>query len=65
MPKTATTMIPTAGKPLEFTQEDMVSAANIATKLAYLTKENLIFIDGVITGAIMAQTNFSGEPTAQ
>lgn len=55
MAKAVTAAVPTAEKYIDFTQEEMASAVKIAAKLAYLNKDNLIFIDGFITGAIMAQ----------
>ena len=56
MAKATTAAVPTDAKYIDFTPEEMASAVQIAAKLAYLTKENLIFVDGFITGAIMAQS---------
>ena len=53
MPEAVTAMVQTTGKYIDFTPEEIASATKIAAKLAYLNKDNLIFIDGFITGAIM------------
>lgn len=56
MAKAVPTAIPAADRFKDFLPEEVASAVQIAAKLAYLHKENLIFVDGFITGAIMAQS---------
>lgn len=53
MPEAVTTVSHAGEKYIDFTPEEIASATKIAAKLAFLSRENLIFIDGFITGAIM------------
>lgn len=54
-----------SGKCIDFAPEEIASAVNIAAKLAFLSRENLIFVDGFISGAIMAQSKAEDNAPAQ
>lgn len=55
MAKAVTTAPPAANRFPSFSPAEIADALKIAAKLALLSRENLIFVDGYVTGALMAQ----------
>ena len=64
MAKTATNAVPAADRFPDFSPEQVGTAVQIAAKLALLSERSLLFVDGFVTGAIMAQKQDGGQQSA-
>lgn len=64
MAKATTKEVPATDRFPDFSAEQVGTAVQIAAKLALLSERSLLFVDGFVTGAIMAQQKDDGQQSA-